>query len=120
MIYKLTYSNKETAIKDFIKKGVYIEVENIDKEIVLSYGKGVQAIVEIGKVIKTQGVYDADFKEVTAPVYAPGYAFDVMSDFEIDFGKNEIFPTTPMHNFAGCEPIKEVDFNMIKDEQGAI
>ena len=32
MIYKLTYSNKETAIKDFLKKGVYIEVENINKE----------------------------------------------------------------------------------------
>ena len=120
MIYKLNFKDKETAIKDFLKKGVYIEVENMDKEKSLAYGKGIQAIVEIGKVIKTQGVYDADFKEVTAPTYAPGYAFDVMSEVEIDFGKNEIFPTTPMHNFAGCEPIKEVDFNMIKDEQGAI
>ena len=109
MIYKLNYSDKETAIKDFLKKGVYIEVENIDKEKSLVYGKGIQAIVEIGKVIKTNGVYDADFKEVTPPEFYDGYAFDVMSDIEYKF-ESEIFPTTPMHNFAGCEPIKLVDY----------
>lgn len=120
MIYKLTYSNKETAIKDFLKKGVYIEVENIGKEKSLSYGKGIQAIVEIGKVIKTQGVYDADFKEVTAPVYADGYSFDVMSDVEYKF-ESEIFPNNPVHNFAGCEPIKEVELlNNIIDEPTTI
>ena len=120
-IYKLNYTNKETAIKDFLKKGVYIEVENIDKEKSLVYGKGIQAIVEIGKIVLINGTYDADFNEVTAPVYAPGYAFDVMSEVEISFGKNEIFPTTPMHNFAGCEPIKEVELlNNIIDEPTAI
>ena len=120
MIYKLNFKDKETAIKDFIKKGVYIEVENIDKENSLIYGKGIQAIVEIGKVIKTQGVYDADFKEVTAPVYADGYSFDVMSDIEYKF-ESEIFPNNPVHNFAGCEPIKEVELlNNIFDEPTAI
>jgi hypothetical protein len=109
MIYKLNFKDKETAIKDFIKKGVYIEVENIDKEIVLSYGKGIQAVVEIGKIVLTNGTYDADFKELTAPVYADGYAFDVMSDTEIIF-ESEIFPTNPRHGFAGCEPIKAIDF----------
>lgn len=118
-IYKLNYLDKETAIKDFLKKGVYIEVENIDKEKSLSYGKGIQAIVEIGKVIKTQGVYDADFKEVTAPVYADGYSFDVMSDIEYKF-ESEIFPNNPVHNFAGCEPIKEIEFNNIIDEPTTI
>jgi len=110
MIYKLNYKDKETALKDFLKKGVYIEVENIDKEIVLSYGQGIQAIVEIGKIVLTNGTYDADFKELTAPVYADGYAYDVMSDTAIDFGSNEIFPNNPVHGFAGCEPIKEIDF----------
>ena len=102
MIYKLNYTDKETAIKDFIKKGVFIEVENIDKEIVLSYGKGIQAVVEIGKIVLTNGTYDAGFKELTAPVYADGYAFDIMSDTEIVF-ESEIFPTNPRHGFAGCE-----------------
>ena len=106
MIYKLNYTDKETAIKDFLKKGVYIETE---KELV--YGKGTQAVVEIGKIVLTNGVYDADFNEITAPVYADGYAYDVMADIEYNF-ESEIFPNNPKHNFAGCEPIK--------DEQGTI
>lgn len=118
-IYKLNYLDKETAIKDFLKKGVFVEVVDLNKEKSLVYGKGIQAIVEIGKVIKTQGVYDADFKEVTAPVYADGYAYDIMSDIEYKFD-NEIFPTTPMHNFAGCEPIKEIELNNIIDEPTTI
>jgi hypothetical protein len=114
MIYKLNYTDKETAIKDFLKKGVYIEV---DKE--LFYGKGIQAIVEIGKIVLENGTYDADFKEITAPVYADGYAYDVMSDVEYKF-ESEIFPNNPKHNFAGCEPIKEIDFNLLSDEPTAI
>jgi hypothetical protein len=109
-IYKLNYTDKETALKDFLKKEVYIQVENLNKEIVLAYGKGIQAIVEIGKIVLTNGTYDADFKELTAPVYADGYAYDVMSDTAIDFGANEIFPKNAKHGFAGCEPIKEIDF----------
>ena len=110
-ISKLNYTDKETAIKDFLNKGVYIEVENIDKEKSLVYGNGIQAIVEIGKIVLINGVYDADFNEITAPVYADGYAYDVMSDVEYNF-ESEIFPNNPKHNFAGCEPIK--------DEQGTI
>ncbi|CAB4149218.1 hypothetical protein UFOVP531_59 [uncultured Caudovirales phage] len=109
MIYKLNYSDKETAIKDFIKKGVYIEFEEQ-----FVYGKGIEAIVEIGKVIKTTGIYDEDLKEITAPVYADGYAYDVMSNRIIKF-ESEIFPNSPIHNFAGHEPI-----NIISDEQTAI
>ena len=99
MIYKLNYSNTETAIKDFVKKGVYIETKEG-----LIYGQGIQAVVEIGKIVLTDGTYDSDFKELTAPVFADGYAFDIMSDIEIVFA-SEIFPLTPRHNFAGCEPI---------------
>ena len=100
-VYKLNYLDKETAIKDFIEKGVYIEVEITDKEIFLSYGQGVQAVVEIGKIVLTNGTYDADFKELTAPIFAEGYAYDVMSEQEINFGINEIFPNNPVHGFAG-------------------
>jgi hypothetical protein len=109
MIYKLNYKDKETAIKDFINKGVFIEVVDLNDETQLVYGNGIQAIVEIGKVIKTPGVYDLDFKEITAPEFYDGYAFDVMSDIEIKF-ESEIFPSSPMHNFAGCEPIKLLDY----------
>lgn len=107
-IYKLNYTNKEIAIADLLAKGVYVETD-FDGVLSLSFGKGIQAVVEIGKIVLDNGTYDADFKEITAPVYADGYAFDVMSDIEIKFGKVEIFPVTPMHNFAGCEPIAEAE-----------
>ena len=96
MIYKLNYSDKETAIKDFLKKGVYIETKDG-----LIYGQGIQAVVEIGKIVLTDGTYDADFNEITAPIFADGYAYDVMSEQEINFGINEIFPNNPVHGFAG-------------------
>lgn len=108
MIYKLNYKDKETAIKDFLKKGVYIEVEDLNNEKQLVYGNGIEAIVEIGKIVITQGVYNEDFKEVTAPIFADGYAFDIMTDLDIKF-ESEIFPNNPVHNFAGCEPIKSIE-----------
>lgn len=119
MIYKLNYKDKETAIKDFLKKGVYIEVEDLNKEKQLAYGNGINAIVEIGKIVLENGVYDENLNEIKAPVYADGYAFDVMSEIEYKF-ESEIFPNSPVHNFAGCEPIKEIDFKLLNDEPTAI
>ena len=102
-IYKLNYTNKETAIADLLAKGVYNED--------LSYGQDIQAVVEIGKIVLTDGTYDSDFNVITEAIYADGYAFDVMSDIEIVF-ESEIFPNNPVHGFAGCEAII--------DEQGTI
>jgi len=104
-IYKLKYTDKETAIADLLAKGVYIETEDI-------YDQGVQAIVEIGKVIQTEGTYDEEGNVITEPIYYDGYAYDVMSEQDIFF-ESEIFPVDCVHNFAGYEPIKEIkdDFN---------
>ena len=77
-IYKLKYTDKETAIADLKAKGVYNED--------LSFGNGIHAIVEIGVV-----------------ELIDGYHFDVMSEIEIDFGTNRIFPNNPKHTFAGYE-----------------
>lgn len=98
-IYKLKYTDKETAIADLLAKKVYVEVENINKEITLAYGQGIQAIVELGLIVLENGVYNEDFKEVKAPVYADGYHFDVMSENEIKF-ESEIEVKTPKHIFA--------------------
>ena len=95
-IYKLNYTNKETAMADLLAKGVYIETEEG-----LIYGQGIQAVVEIGKIVLTNVTYDADFNEITAPIFADGYAYDIMSEQEIDFVINEIFPNNPVHGFAG-------------------
>jgi hypothetical protein len=99
-IYKLKYTNKETAMKDLLKKGVYVET-TFNEVTSLTYGTGIHAVVEIGQIVLTNGTYDADFKEVTAPVYADGYHFDVMSEQSISFGKAEIEVNNPKHEFAG-------------------
>lgn len=99
-IYKLRYSNKETALKDLIKKGVYVETKDFNKELVLYYGDGVQAVVELGLIVLVNGTLDDELKPIE-PVYADGYHFDVMSEKEINFGVNEIIVNNPKHTFAG-------------------
>ena len=111
-IYKLNYTNKETAIADLLAKGAYVGIENEDNETVLSYGQGIHAIVEIGLIVLENGTYDDEGNEVTAPVYADGYHFDIMSENEIDF-PNAIEPNNPKHQFAGHMPIVEIDPNVI-------
>ena len=98
-IYKLKYTDKENAIADLLAKKVYVEVENLNKEITLQYGQGIQAIVELGLIVLENGTYDSEFNEITAPVYADGYHFDVMSENKIKF-ENEIEVKTPKHIFA--------------------
>lgn len=120
-IAKLKYENKETAITDLLAKGVYIETENLDKEITLAYGQGIQAVVEIGLIVLENGTYDSDFNEITAPIYADGYHYDVMSIDKIDYGSAEIFPKNCCHSFAGYEqnadgPIDLLRFENINNE----
>ena len=90
-IYKLNYIDRETAIADLLAKGVYQEE--------LTYGQGVHAIVEIGKVVNTQGTYDDNGNVLTEPNYYDGYAYDVMSEQDIVF-ESEIFPKHPKHSFG--------------------
>ena len=101
-VYKLKYTDKETAIADLLAKNVYVEVESLEKEITLQYGQGIQAIVEIGLIVLENGTYDEEFNEITAPIYADGYHFDVMSEQEIKF-ENAIDVNNPKHTFAGYE-----------------
>ena len=96
-IYKLKYTDKETALADFIAKGIYVEE--------LVYAEGIQAVVEIGLIVLTDGTYDENFNEITAPIYADGYHYDIMSIQDIDFGTNEIIVNNPKHNFAGYEEV---------------
>lgn len=101
-IAKLKYTDKETAIADLLAKGVYIEVENLDKEITLAYGQGIQAVVEIGLIMLTPPVMEG-MEVIEQPIYVDGYHYDVMSIDKIDFGSAEIFPKNCCHSFAGYE-----------------
>jgi hypothetical protein len=98
--YKLVYTDKETAIADLLQKGAYVEIENEDNETVLSYAEGVHAIVELGLIVLENGTYDEEGNELTAPIYADGYHYDVLTDNEIPF-ENVIEPKNPKHSFYG-------------------
>jgi hypothetical protein len=78
-IYKLKYTDKETAIADLIAKNVIDEEGN--------YINGTQAVVEIGLITIDDVVID-------------GYHYDVMSEQEIEF-ENKIEVNNPKHTFAG-------------------
>ena len=91
-IYKLVYSDKESALKDLIKRGVYVDE--------LAYGQGVHAVVEIGIITLTDGTYDEEMVEITPPIFAVGYHYDVMSEQEIVF-PNALTVNNPKHQFAG-------------------
>lgn len=74
MIYKLKYTNKETAIADFIAKDL-IDLDGSFKTIT-------QGLVEIGLI---DGV--------------SGYHYDIMTTEIVDFKTNEIVTLNPVHNF---------------------
>lgn len=93
-IYKLKYADKETAIADLLDKKVYVK-QTIDEEEILTFGEGIQAIVEIGKICINQPT------EEIKPIFADGYHYDVMSSYEIDFGSNEVVVNNPKHSFLG-------------------
>ena len=95
-IYKLKYTDKETAISDLIDKGVYKEIESE-----LIYCEGVHAVVEVGLIIDQEATFDEQGNLLTEPTYRDGYHFDIMTEKEIDFGANEILPNHPKHTFAG-------------------
>ena len=91
-IYKLKYTDKETAIADLITKNV-IDVEG-------NYQQGIHAVVEIGLITIQNAEYDDEGNTITEPIYADGYHYDVMSEEEIEF-ENKIEVNNPKHTFAG-------------------
>ena len=95
-IYKLKYTDKETAISDLIAKGVFQE---IDGEMI--YADGIHAVVEVGLIINEEATFDEQGNLLTEPTYIEGYHYDIMTEIEIDFGENEIFPDNLKHTFAG-------------------
>ena len=97
-IYKLKYTDRETAIADLIAKGVYQE---IDGE--LTYGECIHAVVEVGLLIDQEATFDENGNILTEPTYREGYHYDIMAEKEIDFEDNEIITKHPMHTFAGYE-----------------
>ncbi len=98
-IFKLSYSDKATAVADLKAKGILVE-STFQEETFLVYGEGVAAVVEIGLIMLDPNT--------DPPIYADGYHYDVMSDNEYDFGTNLVEPKNPKHAFAGHAITEEV------------
>ena len=95
-IYKLKYTDKESAISDLIAKGVFQEIEGE-----MLYADGIDAVVEVGLIIDKEATFDEQGNLLTEPTYREGYHFDIMTENVIDFGANDTFPNNPKHTFAG-------------------
>ena len=100
-IYKLRYNDRTTAIADLIAKGVLGEATDLKGNTTIVNSNISQSVVELGIIVLTSGTYDEDFNEITAPIYADGYHFDVMVTQAIDFGTARVTPTNIKHAFLG-------------------
>ena len=98
-IYKLRFATKAAAEKD-LERLVYVET-TVDEQTSLVYATGIHAVVEIGKIVTTDGTYDEEGNELTPPIYADGYHYDIMCEQDIDFGSNSIEVNNPKHGFLG-------------------
>jgi hypothetical protein len=100
-IYKLKYNDRTEAITDLIAKGVLVESTDLNGNTTIVNSNITQAVVDLGIILLTSGTYDENLQEITPPVYAEGYHFDVMVTQAIDFGSAKVSPTNSVHAFLG-------------------
>jgi len=109
MIYKTNFSTEAKGKTQLVSKGVWQEVTDDEGVKSMQYINGTQAVVNIGKVVKTPATYDEDGNELTPPIYYDGWAYDIMSTATLDFGTNEVYPgDESVHSFAGYPRNAEV------------
>lgn len=99
-IYKLQYDTKEQADADFLDKGV-MQIVEVEGEQHTIYAEATQSVVNLGKIVETEGTYDPDGHVITPTVYYDGVFYDIMTTQHIDFGTHAITPTDCVHGFAG-------------------
>ena len=102
-IYKTNFPTEQEGKDYLLSIGVLVETDN---EIVFS--KDTAAVVYIGKVVKIPATYDADGNIITPAVYYDGYAIDVMSSLDLDFGAFMVYPIEAAHSFYGYPRNAEV------------
>ena len=102
-IYKTNFPTEQEGKDYLLSIGVLVETDN---EIVFS--KDTAAVVYIGKVVKIPATYDADGNIITPAVYYDGYAIDVMSSLDLDFGGFMVYPIEAAHSFYGYPRNAEV------------
>jgi hypothetical protein len=102
-IYKTNFPTEQEGKDYLLSIGVLVENEG---EIV--FAKDTAAVVYIGKVVKIPATYDKEGNELTPPIYFDGYAIDVMSSLDLDFGSFMVYPVEAAHSFYGYPRNAEV------------
>ena len=102
-IYKAVFDTKEQGTNYLLNIGVLIEVEGENV-----FAPTTAAVVYIGKVVKIPSTYDADGNIITPAVYYDGFAIDVMSSLDLDFGEFMVYPIEAAHSFYGYPRNAEV------------
>ena len=106
-IYKTNFPTEQEGKDYLLSIGVLIEIDGDEgKEIVFS--KDTAAVVYIGKVVKIPATYDDEGNIITPAVYYDGYAIDVMSSLDLDFGEFMVYPIEAAHSFYGYARNAEV------------
>jgi hypothetical protein len=98
MIYKLIYTDHESAIADLLAKGVLINTTDLNGNEINTYAQSTHAVVYIGKIVDTPAVVE-NMEVITPATFIDGYHVDVMTDLDIKFD-NDIKPNNPKHLFA--------------------
>jgi hypothetical protein len=98
MIYKLIYTDHDSAVADLLAKGVLINTTDLNGNEINTYAQSTHAVVYIGKIVDTPAVVE-DMEVITPATFLEGYHVDVMTDLEIEFD-NAITPNNPKHLFA--------------------
>jgi hypothetical protein len=98
-IYKTNFPTEQEGIDYLTEKGVWQEVTE-EWQTSMQYINGTQAVVNIGKIVKTPATYDENGEEIEPNIYYDGYNFDIMTTDNIDFEEFEVIPTKAAHSFA--------------------
>ena len=102
-IYKTVFDTEKQGKDVLIQKDVWAEVTE-EGVTTMQYINGTKAVVNIGKVIDPAKTTDPE-----NPVYYPGWAYDIMSTDDLDFGSNEVYPgDASAHQFYGFPRNAEV------------
>ena len=97
-IYKTNFPTEKDGKQYLLSIGVLVET---DEQIV--FAKDTAAVVYIGKVVDKDKTTDPE-----NPVYYPGFAIDVMSSLDLDFGAFMVYPVEAAHSFYGYPRNAEV------------
>ncbi len=109
-IYKTVFDTEEQGKEVLIQKGVWEEVTDEEGVTSMQYINGTKSVVDIGKVVEIPGTYDPDGKVITPAIDYPGWAYDIMSTDDLDFGDKEVYPgAKSAHSFFGYPIGEEVE-----------